>query len=124
MFKAGVAGASVTDWEMMYELSDHVFKKFIEMIFAGRRDLWRERSPITYVDNIREPIAILHPQNDSRTPLKPVLKFIEKLLESGKRFEAHILPDMGHSINKVEDIMKILWPAVEFLIRSEKTAKT
>ena len=121
-FEGGVAGASVVDWVEMYELSDAAFKQFIEFLFGGKRDaeLWRERSPISYVDSLEKPLCIVHPQNDSRTPLKPVLRFMEKALERGKAFEAHIAPDMGHVVNTVEDAMKIVVPAVVFLARLEK----
>ena len=120
LFKAGVAGASVADWEEMYELSDPAFKQFIDLLFAGRRELWRERSPITYVENLREPLMLVHPQNDSRTPLKPVLRFLERASELGKSVEAYIAPDMGHTVNTVEDAVKILLPAILFLARMER----
>ncbi len=125
-FAAGVAGASVVDWEEMYELSDPAFKAFIELLFAGDKSRWRERSPITHLDNLRDPLCIIHPQNDSRTPLKPVLHFMEKALEKGKRFEAHIAPDMGHAVNTADDVVKILLPAIIFLyrIKTERAAGT
>ncbi|BEP16842.1 S9 family peptidase [Pyrofollis japonicus] len=119
VFVAGVAGASVADWEQMYELSDAAFKGFIEYLFAGRKDLWRERSPISHVDNMKEPLMIIHPQNDTRTPLKPMLRFMDEAAAKGKTFEAYIAPDMGHVVNTVEDALKILWPAIYYLARME-----
>jgi len=116
-FQAGVAGASVVDWEMMYELSDPAFKQFIILMFGGDTSKWRERSPITYVDNLRDPLCIVHPQNDTRTPLKPMLRFMELAADKGKTYEAHIAPDMGHAINTVDDAIKILLPAILFLAR-------
>ncbi len=115
IWKCGVAGAGIVDWEEMYGLSDAIFKQFIEVLFAGKKELLRERSPIIYVDNVKKPLCIIHPQNDTRTPLKPVLKYIEKLLDKNKTFEAHIIPDMGHVIIKMEDAVKILLPALIFL---------
>ncbi|MEB3778670.1 MAG: S9 family peptidase [Desulfurococcales archaeon] len=123
LYKAGVAGASVVDWNMMYELSDAAFKQFIEVLFAGKRELWGERSPINYVENMKDPLCIIHPQNDTRTPLKPVLKFMERALEQGKSFEAHIAPDMGHTVNTVDDAIKLLLPAILFLTRMEDKGK-
>jgi len=120
-FKAGIAGASVADWELMYELSDPAFRGFIEMLFSGRRELWRERSPITYVGNLRDPLLLIHPQNDSRTPLKPILKFMEEASDKGKSIEAYIAPDMGHVVNNVRDALKILLPALLFLARLEES---
>ena len=115
MWRCGVAGAGVVDWEEMYELSDAIFRKFIEVLFAGRKDLLGDRSPIKYVENVKAPLSIIHPQNDTRTPLKPVIRYMSKLLELGKSFEAHIIPDMGHMIIRIEDAEKILLPALLFL---------
>ncbi len=111
----GVAGAGITDWEEMYELSDAIFKKFIETLFNNRKELLKERSAITYVDNLKVPLCIIHPQNDSRTPLKPVLKYVSKLLEKNKSFELHVIPNIGHVIRKVSDIAKIVLPSIVFL---------
>ncbi|MDW8010886.1 MAG: alpha/beta fold hydrolase, partial [Sulfolobales archaeon] len=59
LWKCGVAGAPVADWEMMYELADRYFKTFQEVLFAGKKDLFRERSPITYIDNLESPLCIV-----------------------------------------------------------------
>ena len=114
---AGVAGAGIVDWEEMYGLSDAFFKKFIDVLFNGKRELWRDRSATNFVENLRVPLCILHPQNDSRTPLKPVLHYVEKLLERGKTFELHVVPDAGHAIRRIDDVLKILMPAITFLDR-------
>lgn len=99
LWRCGVAGAPVADWEEMYELADAYFKRFEEVLFAGRRELFKERSPINYVENIKTPLCIIQPQNDSRTPLKPVLRFVQKLVEYNKIFELHVVPDIGHTIS-------------------------
>ena len=118
LWDAGVAGAGVTDWRLMYELADAAFKHFQEILFDGRRvELWDDRSPINFAERLKAPLCIIHPQNDTRTPLKPVLKYMERLLEYGKRFEAHIIPDMGHIITRVDDMLKLVYPAIIFLKR-------
>jgi len=38
-----------------------------------------------------------------------------KLLELGKTFELHVIPDMGHIIVKLDDALKLLYPAIVFL---------
>ena len=123
LFECGVAGASVADWEEMYELSDAVFRSFIDTLFAYKKDLLRDRSPIHKAESLRKPLCIIHPQNDTRTPLKPVMRLINKLMESGKVFEAHIVPDMGHVISSIDDAVKILLPALLFLSRCVKESK-
>ncbi len=122
-FSGGVAGASVVDWRTMYELSDPAFRSFIDMLFAGRAELWEDRSPATHVENLRDPLTLIHPQNDSRTPLIPVLRFVERASGLGKGLEVHIAPDMGHMITREEDVVKVLLPALLFLARLEGGAQ-
>jgi dipeptidyl aminopeptidase/acylaminoacyl peptidase len=108
LFKCGVAGAPVADWEEMYELSDAVFKQFINILFNNKRELWKERSPSTYAENLSNPLCVIEPQNDSRTPLKPVLNLIEKLMNTGKTFELHVLPEAGHAITVPDKLAWVL----------------
>ncbi len=115
VWDVGVAGAGIVDWEESYNMSDPFFKIFIDTLFLKDRDLMRDRSAINFVDNLKVPLCIIHSVYDTRTPLKPVLNYVYKLLEKGKSFEMHVIPDMGHGINKVEDIIKIVLPAVNFL---------
>jgi dipeptidyl aminopeptidase/acylaminoacyl peptidase len=114
-FDAGVAGAGIVDWEEMYQLSDAFFRRFIDVLFAGKRELWRDRSATNFAGALKVPLCIIHPQNDTRTPLKPVLKYAMKLLELGKTFELHVLPDAGHAVTKMDDALKLLLPAAIFL---------
>jgi len=116
-FECGVAGAAVADWEEMYDLSDAVFRSFIDILFDNKRHLLKERSPITKAENLSKPLCIIQPQNDTRTPLKPVMKLAMKLLENGKSFEMHIIPDMGHIVSSIDDAVKILLPAMIFFRR-------
>jgi dipeptidyl aminopeptidase/acylaminoacyl peptidase len=115
VFDAGVAGAGIVDWEEMYQLSDAFFRRFIDVLFAGKRELQRDRSATNFAGALKVPLCIIHPQNDTRTPLKPVLKYAMKLLELGKTFELHVLPDAGHAVTKMDDALKLLLPAAIFL---------
>jgi dipeptidyl aminopeptidase/acylaminoacyl peptidase len=116
LWRCGVTGAGVTDWVEDYELADAYFKRYDEILFAGRKELFVERSPITYVHNLRSPICIVHPQNDSRCPLRPIMKFAYKLMELGKPFELHVIPDIGHAISlDSEALSRYLLYATMFL---------
>lgn len=117
LWDAGVAGAGIVDWGEMYELGDSLFKRFVDILFAGKRELWGERSAVNFVSELRAPLCMIHPQNDTRTPLRPVLKYATRLSELGKTFELHVIPDVGHVINDTESMMKLLYPAILFLKR-------
>ncbi|WP_440059338.1 alpha/beta hydrolase family protein [Thermogladius sp. 4427co] len=115
LYECGVAGAPVADWEEMYELSDAVFKEFINILFDNKRELWKQRSPSTYASNLKKPLAIIQPQNDTRTPLKPVLNLVYKLMESGKTFELHVIPEAGHAITTPDKLAIVMTHASIFL---------
>jgi dienelactone hydrolase len=117
VWDAGVAGAGIVDWDVMYELSDAFFRQFIDVLFDKRRELWKDRSPTYFAENLKVPLCIVHPQNDSRTPLKPVLRYVMKLLELKRTFELHVVPDIGHAIRRIDDILKIIMPTIVFLDR-------
>ncbi|QGA53668.1 alpha/beta fold hydrolase [Sulfolobus sp. E5-1-F] len=117
----GIAGAAVADWVEMYELSDSLFRGFMEILFNGKNtSLMKERSPITYVNNVKVPLCIIHSQNDTRTPLSPVMKYVQELQRNGKTYEFHVIPNLGHAIYKVSDAIDILLPALIFLKKLEE----
>ncbi|MET1127784.1 MAG: S9 family peptidase [Thermoproteota archaeon] len=99
IWRCGVAGAAIADWREQYELADAYFRRFTEILFGGKLELMEERSPITYVESLKAPVCIIHPQNDTRTPLRPIMRFASKLMEHGKLFELHVIPGVGHAIS-------------------------
>ncbi len=94
LWAAGAAIVGMTDWKEMYELSDALFRSFIERYFGrpeGNPQLYHDRSPINYVENIWAPLLIWHRGNDSRCPLGPVEKFANRLKEQGKKYEMEVV---------------------------------
>jgi dipeptidyl aminopeptidase/acylaminoacyl peptidase len=114
LWSCGVAGAAIADWEEMYGLSDAAFKNIMDTLFDCKKELLKDRSPSTYVQNVKVPLCILQSQNDTRTPLSPVLKYALKL-PKGVPFEMHVKPDLGHAMSSAEDLLNILEPAASFL---------
>jgi dipeptidyl aminopeptidase/acylaminoacyl peptidase len=119
-FKAGAAIVGITDWEEMYYLSDAAFRSFIEMLFGGRPEgenlaLYKDRSAINFVSELRNPIFIWHRANDSRCPLGPIQKFVERVKELGRPYEFHVMESEGHGRQKVENLAKQYSAVVSFL---------
>ncbi len=115
LWSCGVAGAPVTDWNEMHKLSDALYRDFIEELFDKKEELFSDRSPITYVKNVKKPICIIASQNDTRTPIKPVLRYALELANNSGPFELHSIPDMGHSTGSTQDLVDILLPGIAFL---------
>ena len=115
VWACGVAGAPVADWKEMYGLSDALYKEFIEELFDRKMELLAERSPITYAKIVKRPVCIITSQNDSRTPIKPVLRYAMELANLAGTFELHALPDMGHNVGSTQGLIDILLPGLAFL---------
>lgn len=118
-FGAGVAAVPVTDWQEMYELSDAEFRKFMEELFEGtpekKKELYRDRSPITHISKIKAPVLIICGRNDSRCPIKPVEKFVKKLKEMNHPHEFEVEEKEGHGFFKVEAQIREITTRVKYL---------
>jgi dipeptidyl aminopeptidase/acylaminoacyl peptidase len=124
LFAAGAAIVGITDWKEMYELSDALFRSFIERYFGKPEEnpqLYHDRSPINYVENIRAPLFIWHRGNDSRCPLGPVEKFANQLKEKGKKYDMQVVWDEGHGLQKTENLARQYKAIVSFLDKELKT---
>jgi len=99
-FATGWATAAISDFEYLCNSSDAVFRDFIAYLFGPieeSRSFLKEASPITDWKKVRKPLGIVQFANDTRTPLKPVWDFANKLVERGSHVEFHVEPAMGHA---------------------------
>jgi dipeptidyl aminopeptidase/acylaminoacyl peptidase len=103
-FVCGAGLVPVTDWVEDYDLADAAFRYFDVYYFGGtpeeQPDLYRERSPVTFIDALRVPLFIGAGRNDSVCPFPPIEKFVEKGWELGKRIEFDIQEAEGHGANR------------------------
>ncbi|MCP4903164.1 MAG: prolyl oligopeptidase family serine peptidase, partial [bacterium] len=61
-------------------------------------DLYREASPLTWVDRVKTPLLIIHGERDARVPLEQGLRFYDALRHHGSPVEMVVYPGEGHSI--------------------------
>ena len=121
LWKAGAAIVGVTDWKEQYDLSDAAFREFVvDMIGRPEENaaLYKDRSAINFVSQIRAPILIWHRANDSRCPLQPVRKFADQLKALGKPYELHVVEGEGHGAQKTDNLVKQYKGVVSFLLKN------
>lgn len=70
-------------------------------------ELYRERSPITYIENFKSPVLIIRGENDPRCPVQPARKFYEKSQKLNLPVKLEILKEAGHGASQIPDIIKI-----------------
>lgn len=69
-------------------------------------DLLRERSPITYVSQIRAPLLVLQGANDPRVVKAESDQMVETLKSQGHEVEYIVFPDEGHGFTRRTNLLR------------------
>ncbi|WP_369372747.1 alpha/beta fold hydrolase [Promicromonospora sp. Populi] len=79
------------------------------------RDLLIKASPITYLDQLRAPLFVIHGANDPRVPLSEAEQIAAALADRGIRHELRVYADEGHGLAKRANRKDAYPAAIEFL---------
>jgi dipeptidyl-peptidase-4 len=96
VFKAAVAGAPVTDWEMY---DSHYTEHYLGLPNENKEG-YKESSLITYADKLQRPLLLIHGTTDDNVFFAHTMKLADALFRAGKEFEllplngfTHLVPD-------------------------------
>jgi len=124
VFAAGVALVPVTDWLELYELDDAALRKSDEELFGGppekKGELYRDRSPINFVSNIRAPVLIKAGRNDPSCHIQPIEKFVKRLEEMKRPHKFIVEEKEGHVSGRVDALKRDVTTGVNFLKKTLK----
>ncbi len=81
------------------------------------RELLRARSPITYVDRIRAPLLVIQGAQDPRVTVAESRQVVEAIRARGGEVEYLELENEGHGFSHVENRVRVMERAAEFLER-------
>jgi dipeptidyl aminopeptidase/acylaminoacyl peptidase len=102
----GIALVPVADYAAAFEDEMESLKAFDRALFGGtpaeRPDFYRERSPISYADQLAVPVFITAGRNDPRCPLRQIENYVARLRELGKPHHVYEF-DAGHDSMVVEE---------------------
>ena len=80
-------------------------------------DLLRERSPMTYVENVRTPLLVIQGAKDPRVVKPESDQLVDKLHELGRTVEYVVFDDEGHGFTKRTNELKAMRLSAEWLER-------
>ena len=80
-------------------------------------DLLRERSPITYVEQMRAPLLVLQGANDPRVAKAESDQMVERLRTKGHDVEYVVFPDEGHGFTKRVNLLRAYSLTADFFER-------
>ena len=116
----GIAAVPVADYMVAFEDEMEPLKSFDRALFGGSPDelpaLYRERSPITYIERVVVPVMILAGENDPRCPIRQIEHYIAKLEELGKPHEVYRY-DAGHGSLVIDESIRQLEIQLAFASR-------
>ncbi|MCA1692152.1 MAG: prolyl oligopeptidase family serine peptidase [Actinobacteria bacterium] len=117
---AGIAAVPVADYVTAYRDEAPSLQAFDRSLFGGSPDevgeLYRERSPLTYVDRVTAPLLILAGENDSRCPLQQVLNYLEALRGRGGYVEIYRF-DAGHGSMVIDERVRQMGAELDFVLK-------
>jgi len=102
VWRAAVAGASVTDWLDQYNLGDANVRRGDAFggspyTDAARLEAMRAQSPITYANLVKAPTLIMATTGDFRVPITQSYRFYHALRDNGVPTKFIGYPVYGHS---------------------------
>ena len=80
-------------------------------------DMLRERSPLTYIDDVKAPLLVIQGAKDPRVVKPESDQLVEKLRSLGREVEYVIFDDEGHGFTKRQNELKAYRTSAEWLER-------
>jgi dipeptidyl-peptidase-4 len=116
IFKAGVAGAPVADFE---DYDTHYTERYLGLP-GENRDGYVKSSVLTYCKDLDRPLLIIHGTADDNVYFQHALKMSEALFKSGKRFEFLPLAGFTHMVPDPVVTTNLQMRTMEFFERNVK----
>ena len=118
---AGIAGVPVADYVAAYEDEMEQLRSFDRALFGGSPEtvpaVYRECSPITYVEAVTAPVLVLAGDNDPRCPIRQIENYLDRLAKREIPFEFYRF-DAGHGSLVIAETIKQTAIEVFFALRA------
>jgi dipeptidyl aminopeptidase/acylaminoacyl peptidase len=119
----GVAGVPVGDYAASYDDSAPSLQAYDRSLLGGTvyevPDLVRERSPMTYVDQVKAPTLVMIGEHDTRCPPEQAMHWVDAVRSRGGDVETYRF-DAGHVSYVLDEEVRQVGAKLEFLLRHLK----
>ncbi|MGM0510858.1 MAG: prolyl oligopeptidase family serine peptidase [Thermoplasmatota archaeon] len=124
LWTTGVAWIGISDLHKLYEGDMPHFQAMLREQMGDPEEnyeLWRDRSPIEHIENMKNPILMIHGVNDPRCPIEQARIFKEGLedmgWEEGEDFEYEELSEEGHGSTDINQKIRAFQILEDYLER-------
>jgi dipeptidyl-peptidase-4 len=94
VFKAGFAGAPVTDWRQY----DTIYTERYMSRPQDNPEGYKKSSPVSHVAKLKGKLLIAHGTGDDNVHFANTVQFVEELIRAGKYADVRFYPGRGHGI--------------------------
>lgn len=118
---AGSASVPFLNWFTSHENSREDLRHWDRENFGDPEedyDLWYQRSPYFFLDQITAPVQLLCGENDVRCPASESQQAAEELSKLGKEVDYVLFEGEGHALLKVETQVEAKTRRVEFMAKA------
>jgi dipeptidyl-peptidase-4 len=115
-FKAGFAGAPVTDWTYY----DSIYTERYLGLLPQNEESYQESSPVESVPKFRGKLLIAHGTGDDNVHFANTLALLNAAIAEGKSIEVMPFPGLGHGINSPAARRLMMQRATDFFIDALK----
>jgi len=117
-FDFGASVCGVVDWKTAVEdarqsLGDAVLRK-LEATAEETPDVYEERSPIAYADDIDVPLLLVQGANDPRVPQSEAERLVTAVSDRDIDHEYLLFEDEGHGIERTANRIAYITQSIEF----------
>ena len=108
LWRVGTAVVPFLNWFTGHENSREDLRHWDLENFGNPKDnydLWYERSPFFFLDQIKAPVQLICGENDPRCPASESVQARDKLLSFGSEVDFVLYEGEGHAFLKIENIV-------------------
>jgi dienelactone hydrolase len=121
MWKAGVAGVPVGDYELSYDDMSPDLQAYDRALLGGKPadvpELMADRNPINFADAVTAPVMFIIGENDSRCPYRQAMAYVDKVKARNHPHEVCLF-GTGHGSFDIDEDVRQQTAILAFLART------
>ena len=120
VFKAGISLYGIVNHLTLLKKPQNFERYYSEWLigpFPEYAQLYKDRSPVFFAGNIKDPLIIFQGGQDPIVPQDQAEQIVNALESNQTRFEYHLYPDEGHSFKKAANVRDYYQKIEAFLLK-------